>query len=61
MKFEGIEIALEGIWYKDNHWTSVRGRGEGKEKYRKPLPDLCPNMTKSLITANGWNIYSLIF
>jgi hypothetical protein len=32
MKFEGIEIALEGIWYEDNRWKSVRGRGEGKEK-----------------------------
>jgi hypothetical protein len=32
MKFEGIEIALEGIWYEDNCWKSARGRGEKKEK-----------------------------
>jgi hypothetical protein len=32
MKFEGIEIALEGIWYENNRWKSVRGRGEEKEK-----------------------------
>jgi hypothetical protein len=32
MKFEGIEIALEGIWYEDNRWKSARGWGEGKEK-----------------------------
>jgi hypothetical protein len=23
MKFEGIEIALEGIWYEDNRWKSA--------------------------------------
>ena len=28
MKFEGIEIALEGIWYEDNRWKSVRGEGK---------------------------------
>jgi hypothetical protein len=32
MKFKGIEIALEGIWYEDNRGKSVRRRGEGKEK-----------------------------
>ena len=31
-EIEGIEIALEGIWYEDNRWKSARGRGEGKEK-----------------------------
>jgi hypothetical protein len=41
MKFEGIEIALEGIWYEDNRWKSVRGRGEGKEKIAEAvfIPD----------------------
>ena len=32
MKFEGIEIALESIWYEDSRLKSVCGRGERKEK-----------------------------
>jgi hypothetical protein len=40
MKFEGIEIALEGIWYEDTAENRCAGEGKGRKKNVFPSPTL---------------------
>jgi hypothetical protein len=58
MKFEGIEIALGGIWYEDTAENRCAGEGKGRKKiFFLPFPS-SPHISQP--RSQGFSVRTLV-
>ena len=60
MKFEGIEIALEGIWYEDNRWKSAQFQFPRISNSLKASAEESPSPELEACMLNGKSEYYCI-